>query len=188
MGRRRAWPGPAQHRHHAGPAGPWATSKPRADYSLGAYACCLRDPLDALGHDRVTVVGHSFGGGIAMQFAYQFPERCERLVLVASGGLGDEVNVALRAGRRRSPGPNWSSHSSPTVRSSMPAGQRGAGPTPSGLLRVATWWSLPGGTHRSPTPTPAVRSWPPCDRRSTTAASASTLATVCTSPNTCPRC
>jgi pimeloyl-ACP methyl ester carboxylesterase len=57
----------------------------------------VRDLLTALGHDRVTVIGHSFGGGIAMQFAYQFPERCERLVLVSSGGLGREVHFLLRA-------------------------------------------------------------------------------------------
>lgn len=67
------------------------------DYSLGAYASALRDLLVALGHERVTVVGQSLGGGIAMQFAYQFPERCERLVLVSSGGLGREVNPLLRA-------------------------------------------------------------------------------------------
>jgi pimeloyl-ACP methyl ester carboxylesterase len=47
--------------------------------------------------ERATVVGHSLGGGVAMQLAYQFPQRCERLVLVASGGLGKEVNPFLRA-------------------------------------------------------------------------------------------
>ncbi|UUY04247.1 alpha/beta fold hydrolase [Svornostia abyssi] len=67
------------------------------DYSLGAHAASLRDLLIALGHDRATVVGHSLGGGIAMQFAYQFPEALERLVLVSSGGLGPEVNPVLRA-------------------------------------------------------------------------------------------
>jgi len=73
------------------------SAKPRGDYSLGAFASGLRDLLIALGHDRATVVGHSLGGGIAMQFAYQFPERTERLVLVASGGLGREVSLLLRA-------------------------------------------------------------------------------------------
>ena len=67
------------------------------DYSLGAYAAGLRDLLVALGPDRATVIGHSFGGGVAMQFAYQFPELVERLVLVASGGFGREVTPALRA-------------------------------------------------------------------------------------------
>jgi pimeloyl-ACP methyl ester carboxylesterase len=74
-----------------------ASAKPRGDYSLGAYASGIRDLLAALGHDRVTIVGHSLGGGIALQFAYQFPERTERLVLVSSGGLGREVNLLLRA-------------------------------------------------------------------------------------------
>ena len=58
------------------------SAKPRGDYSLGAYASGVRDILVSLGHDRATFVGHSLGGGIAMQLAYQFPERCERLVLV----------------------------------------------------------------------------------------------------------
>jgi len=73
------------------------SAKPRGDYSLGAYASGVRDLLQAIGHDRATVVGHSLGGGVAMQFAYQFPERCERLVLVSSGGLGREVHMLLRA-------------------------------------------------------------------------------------------
>jgi pimeloyl-ACP methyl ester carboxylesterase len=72
------------------------SAKPRGDYSLGALASGIRDLLVALGHDRVTVVGHSLGGGIAMQFIYQFPERAERLALVSSGGLGREVSTLLR--------------------------------------------------------------------------------------------
>ena len=72
------------------------SEKPRGDYSLGAFASGVRDLMVALGHERATLVGQSFGGGVAMQFAYQFPERCERLVLVSSGGLGDEVNLLLR--------------------------------------------------------------------------------------------
>src|ERR1700745_1000791 len=67
-----------------------SSAKPKGDYSLGALATGVRDVLVALGHSRATIVGHSLGGGVAMQFAYQFPERTERLVLVASGGLGRE--------------------------------------------------------------------------------------------------
>jgi pimeloyl-ACP methyl ester carboxylesterase len=73
------------------------SDKPQADYSLGALASGLRDLLELLGHSRATVVGHSLGGGVAMQFAYQFHDYCERTVLVSSGGLGREVSVALRA-------------------------------------------------------------------------------------------
>jgi pimeloyl-ACP methyl ester carboxylesterase len=73
------------------------SAKPRGDYSLGAYATGIRDLLIALGYPKATVVGHSLGGGVAMQFAYQFPDRCERLVLVSSGGLGAEVHLLLRA-------------------------------------------------------------------------------------------
>jgi pimeloyl-ACP methyl ester carboxylesterase len=67
------------------------------DYSLGAWAAGVRDLLIALGHERATILGHSLGGGVALQFAYQFPERCERLVLVGSGGLGQDVHLMLRA-------------------------------------------------------------------------------------------
>jgi pimeloyl-ACP methyl ester carboxylesterase len=81
------------------------SAKPRGDYSLGAYASAVRDTMVALGHERATIVGHSLGGGIAMQFAYQFPERCERLVLVSSGGLGREVHPVLRASTL--PGSEW---------------------------------------------------------------------------------
>lgn len=73
------------------------SAKPRADYSVGGYANGMRDLLTVLEIDKVTVVGHSFGGGVAMQFAYQFPERTQRLVLVASGGLGPEVTPIIRA-------------------------------------------------------------------------------------------
>ena len=72
------------------------SDKPRGDYSLGAQASILRDLLVTLGHQRATIVGQSLGGGIAMQLAYQYPERCERLVLVCAGGLGDEVMPILR--------------------------------------------------------------------------------------------
>jgi pimeloyl-ACP methyl ester carboxylesterase len=73
-----------------------ASDKPLGDYSLGAVANWTRDLLDALGIARATVVGQSFGGGVALQFAYQFPDRCERVVLVDAGGLGREVNWILR--------------------------------------------------------------------------------------------
>jgi pimeloyl-ACP methyl ester carboxylesterase len=70
---------------------------PAGDYSLGAHAAALRDLLVALGHPRATVVGHSLGGGIGLQFAYQFPERTQRLLLISSGGLGTELTPMLRA-------------------------------------------------------------------------------------------
>jgi pimeloyl-ACP methyl ester carboxylesterase len=72
------------------------SAKPRADYSVAAYANAMRDLLAVLDIDRATVVGHSLGGGVAMQLAYQYPERCERLVLIATGGIGREVHPILR--------------------------------------------------------------------------------------------
>ncbi|MFF4183304.1 alpha/beta fold hydrolase [Streptomyces sp. NPDC001691] len=74
-----------------------ASDKPRADYSVAAYANGVRDLLGVLGIERATLVGHSLGGGVAMQFAYQYPELTERLVLVGAGGVGREVNPVLRA-------------------------------------------------------------------------------------------
>ncbi|MGO9158180.1 alpha/beta fold hydrolase [Mycobacterium sp.] len=72
------------------------SDKPRADYSVAAYANGMRDLLSVLEIERVTVVGHSLGGGVAMQFAYQFPHLVDRLILVGAGGVTKDVNVALR--------------------------------------------------------------------------------------------
>lgn len=82
-----------------------ASDKPRADYSVGGFANGMRDLLLLLGVERVTVVGQSLGGGIAQQFAYQYPELCERLVLVASGGLGSDVTPLLRLAALPGTGP-----------------------------------------------------------------------------------
>src|SRR4029453_1776014 len=71
---------------------PW-----RGDSSIGTYANALRDLLDQLGHATATIVGHSLGGGVALQFAYQYPQRCERLVLVSRGGLANEISAVRRA-------------------------------------------------------------------------------------------
>jgi pimeloyl-ACP methyl ester carboxylesterase len=89
-----------RHAHVIAPdlLGHGRSAKPRSgDYSLGAYAAGVRDLMITLELDGATVAGHSFGGGVAMQFAYQFPELAQRLVLVSSGGLGKGVSFALRA-------------------------------------------------------------------------------------------
>jgi pimeloyl-ACP methyl ester carboxylesterase len=92
------------------------SDKPRSDYSLGGFANGVRDLLCWYGVDRATVVGHSLGGGIAQQFAYQYPEQCERLVLVASGGLGTEVTPLLRLAALPGTGPAIALSVLPTVR------------------------------------------------------------------------
>jgi pimeloyl-ACP methyl ester carboxylesterase len=73
------------------------SDRQRGDHSLGGHACVMRDLLHVLEVERATVVGHSLGGGVAMQFAYQFPDMVERLVLVGSGGLGREVSPLIRS-------------------------------------------------------------------------------------------
>lgn len=72
------------------------SDKPRADYSVAAYANGMRDLLSVLDIEKATVVGHSLGGGVAMQFAYQFPQLVERLILIGAGGVTKDVNIALR--------------------------------------------------------------------------------------------
>ena len=72
------------------------SAKPRSDYSLGAFAVWLRDLLDELGVASATIVGQSLGGGVAMQFVYQHPDYCARLILISSGGLGPDVGWTLR--------------------------------------------------------------------------------------------
>jgi EmrB/QacA subfamily drug resistance transporter len=68
----------------------------RFDYSPGGHCAMLRALLDELGHRRVTIVGHSLGGGIALAFTSLFPERVERLALISPGGLGCDVHPLLR--------------------------------------------------------------------------------------------
>lgn len=93
-------PALSEHAHVLAPDlyGHGNSDVPHADYSLGGFATQIRDVMDILGHEWATIVGHSLGGGVAMQFAYQYSEHCERLVLVDSGGFGREVSKALRAG------------------------------------------------------------------------------------------
>ena len=75
------------------------------DYSLGSNASVIRDLLDHLDIPRVHLVGHSLGGGVALQFGYQFPGRVHSLTLISSGGLGTEVSAGLRAASL--PGSPW---------------------------------------------------------------------------------
>lgn len=108
-----------------------ASAKPMGDYSLSAHAATLRDLLDRLEVDRVTLVGHSLGGGIAMQFCYLFPERVERLALVASGGFGRSVSPLLRSATL--PGAEWVL---PVIASSW---VRGRGETVGRILARVGW-------------------------------------------------
>lgn len=105
------WAGvfPALSRHHLVLApdlrGHGRSTGGPGDYSLGAHASGVRDLMDAMDVERATIIGHSLGGGVAMQFSYQHPERTERLVLVGSGGLGPEVGPLLRLASL--PGTEW---------------------------------------------------------------------------------
>jgi pimeloyl-ACP methyl ester carboxylesterase len=130
-----------------------ASGPANGDYSLGSLASGLRDVLTTLGHDRATLVGHSLGGGIAMQFSYQFPEMTERLVLVSSGGLGLEVNPILRAASL--PGANLFLYltAEATRRASGLAGRvlRAADPPPRPALEelIRSYGSLADAERRS---------------------------------------
>jgi pimeloyl-ACP methyl ester carboxylesterase len=74
-----------------------ASNSGNGDFSLGANASAIRDLLDSLEIARVHLIGHSYGGGVSLQFTYQFPERVASLVLMSSGGLGTDVHFGLRA-------------------------------------------------------------------------------------------
>src|SRR6202020_1830365 len=99
------------------------SAAPRGDYSLGAHAASIRDLIAAIGVDRASIVGHSLGGGVAMQFFYQFPQRVERLALISSGGLGREVSPLLRTAAL----PGMSALLSMTIHPRVLGGVRGAG-------------------------------------------------------------
>jgi pimeloyl-ACP methyl ester carboxylesterase len=73
------------------------SDKPSTDYSVAALANFLGNFLDALGPDwqKVSLVGHSLGGAVALNFASQHPDRIDRLVLIDSAGLGSEIDTAL---------------------------------------------------------------------------------------------
>ena len=157
------------------------SEKPRADYTVAGFANGMRDLLSVLEVDRVTVVGHSLGGGVAAQFAYQFPERCERLVLVGSGGVGPHGQPAAAPGRRA----RHRGADAPPRPAAGPGRQppraRGscASSTPrSGVTPRRSW---PSST-RCPTPRPAAPSCARCARASTGRARSSPCWTAPTWP------
>lgn len=128
------------------------SAKPRGDYSLGAFAVWLRDLLDELGVMRATVVGQSLGGGVAMQFGYQHRDRCERLILIGSGGLGPDLNWMLRLLSAPAPSsccPPWRRHRcSASATPSGPSSRRPAS-TPRGSELWSAYSSLSDRETRS---------------------------------------
>ncbi|MGW5452223.1 alpha/beta fold hydrolase [Nocardia sp. NPDC003979] len=120
------------------------SAKPRADYAVAAYANGMRDLLSVLGIERATVVGHSLGGGIAMQFAYQFPEKVERIALVCPAGMGAGVHPAFRLATIAGAGPALMAATSWPVRTAVRAviplvtavGGLGLGPDAEYVLRL----------------------------------------------------
>lgn len=119
-------------------------SGPGGDYSVGGLAAGLRDLLLILGHRRATLVGHSLGGGVAMQFTYQFPEVVERLVLVSSGGMGPEVSPLLRAAALPGAGP-FIAMTAPLIRLLSPRlirARKGGRPPNIDLTEVAHGYGL----------------------------------------------
>jgi pimeloyl-ACP methyl ester carboxylesterase len=72
------------------------SDKAGVDYGLEAMASYVAGFMDAVGLERAHVVGHSMGGGLAMQFHHLYPGRTERLALVSSGGMGRAMHWLLR--------------------------------------------------------------------------------------------
>ena len=147
------------------------SAKPRGDYSLGAYASGVRDLMVTLGHESATFVGHSLGGGVVMQLAYQFPERCERLVLVDSGGLGPRGEPPAARGHAaavRGGAAAAGQHPAARTRAAPSAASSGG----SGSTPAPTWPSWPAATPRwriprpgRPSSTRCARSWTRCGQR-----------------------
>ena len=159
------------------------SDKPRGDYSIAAYANGMRDLLSVLDIEQATVVGHSLGGGIALQFAYQFPERCERLALVGSGGLGP--GAVRRAARGHAARRRTGAHRADRRLRAAAAGLPGPGPgRPAwpACSRSATWPRPATPCSRSRTSRRAGRSCAPCAAWPTPAARRSPRSTGSTSP------
>jgi pimeloyl-ACP methyl ester carboxylesterase len=72
------------------------SDKPEIAYTIEAMAHYIRIFMDAVGIERAHLIGHSLGGGIAMQTVYFSEERVRRVVLVDSGGLGHDLHWLLR--------------------------------------------------------------------------------------------
>src|SRR5204863_501679 len=104
------------------------SATPRGDYSIGAHAAVIRDLLALIGVERASMLGHSLGGGIAMQFFYQFPQRTERLILVSSGGLGHRVSPILRTAAMPGAPGGGASRLPPHDRAGTARGRRLGGP------------------------------------------------------------
>jgi pimeloyl-ACP methyl ester carboxylesterase len=93
-----------QHRVYAiDLVGSGRSDKPPTSYSLVDLAKFVQAFMDALKLERVSLVGNSLGGGIALQFALLFPEQIEKLVLANSLGLGKEIMFFFRLASLPSP-------------------------------------------------------------------------------------
>jgi pyruvate dehydrogenase E2 component (dihydrolipoamide acetyltransferase) len=83
-----------------------ASTKDVGDGDLNSFVGVLTDFLDAMEVEKAHLVGHSMGGAIAGAFAQAHPERVASLILIASAGLGEEINEEyiegfIAANRRR---------------------------------------------------------------------------------------
>lgn len=72
------------------------SARPDASYELQWYAHLMARWLESRGLESVDVVGHSFGGGVALMMLPECRQRIRRLILVSSGGLGREISFLLR--------------------------------------------------------------------------------------------
>lgn len=81
---------------------------PADGYNIAQYADDVISMADALDLEKFTYVGHSMGGGIGYQLALHYPQRLDKLVLVApipSQGIGDN-NAAHKVSARRRTAPD----------------------------------------------------------------------------------
>ncbi len=68
-----------------------------ARYTMDSWVSHAVDLLDALDIERASIIGNSFGGGLALALAVRHPARIDRLVLMGSSGIDFEITPGLEA-------------------------------------------------------------------------------------------
>ncbi len=70
---------------------PGFSAPSRPPLNIDVYADWLEDVITGLGIERISIVGESLGGWLALAYATRRPERVERLALIVPGGLGNQI-------------------------------------------------------------------------------------------------
>ena len=72
------------------------SDKPKADYGAAYYADFLKALYGHFKLAKASLVGHSLGGGIALQFALEHPQRVKQLFLLNNIGFARQLSISFR--------------------------------------------------------------------------------------------